>query len=82
MDQKLNRKMINDNLLCNDITENKLSTEVGFSVQKETKFKTLKVIESSTEDVPVGSEIVVPYHSGNKYEGQVIVSKHNIIYIK
>ena len=82
MDQKLNNKMVNGNLLCKDITESEIKTESGFTLTKETKFKTLQVLDSSEEDIPVGSEIVVPYHSGNAYGDLVIMNRKNIIYIK
>ncbi len=82
MDQKLNNKMVNGNLLCKDITEENYTGALGFSIKVETKFKTLQVLDSSEEDIPVGAEIVVPYHSGNAYEDLVIMNRKNIIYIK
>lgn len=82
MDQKLNSKMVNGNLLCKDVTETEIKTESGFTITKETKFKTLEVINSSDDDIPVGTQIVVPYHSGNVYEDLIIMNRKNIIYIK
>ena len=82
MDKELNTKMINGNLLCKNVSSDTVVSESGFEVKVETKFKTLKVLESSEQSVPKGSEIVVPYHSGQEYEGLTIMNIKNIIYIK
>jgi len=81
MDQKLNT-MVNGNLLCKDLTNLEEVTSTGFSVKKETKFKTLLVELSSCDDVSKGDVIVVPYHSGKEIDNKVIVNKQYIIYIK
>ena len=78
MDQKLNSKMINGNLLCKDITEDMVVS--GFTIKAETKFKTLEVINSSDEAVPSGSKILVPYHTGQVYNDELqIINKKEII---
>lgn len=78
MDQKLNSKMINGNLLCKDITEDIVVS--GFTIKAETKFKTLEVINSSDESVPSGSKILVPYHTGQAYNDELqIINKKEII---
>lgn len=82
MDKKLNQVMINGNLLCKDLTEANIQSESGFSVKKETKFKTLEVINSSSEDVKIGDVIVVPYHSGQPIDDNIIVNTQSVIYIK
>lgn len=61
-------KMLNNNLLCEDLSSNVQETSSGFAVKNEERFKKLLVLESSEEDVPVGSTIKVPINSGEETE--------------
>lgn len=80
MDQKL---MLNGNFLCKDITPKEIVTESGFVIEHETKFRTVEVISSNDKDVPLGSHLVVPYHTGQVYEDELmIIKRKDIIYIE
>lgn len=82
MDKELNQTMVNGNLLCNDLTVGSIKSESGFSVKKETKFKTVEVIKSGSEKVSVGDILVIPFHAGKEIDGKIIVNEQHIIYIK
>lgn len=64
-------KMMNNNLMCEENEVNQEST-TGFIVNASKAFRELKVKQSSEEDIPVGSKILVPEHSGTptKVDGE------------
>jgi co-chaperonin GroES (HSP10) len=77
-------RMLNNNLLCKDLTQDK-ETISGFSLGNEERFKRLEVVESSEEDIPKGSLVKVPKNSGEETEEEdgvyIVIKRGEIINI-
>lgn len=74
-------KMMNHYLLCED--EQPVATNVtGFSIKdSEKRFKTVTVICSNEEDIPVGSSVVISVNSGEKEEQGLVIKRTDVIYM-
>ena len=72
-------KMLNNYLLCEEVTkEEKGGFYAGDFVAIT---KNLKVIQSSEEDIPVGSEIKVPANAGQHDELGIYIRRGEVIVI-
>lgn len=78
----MDQAVINDNLLCEDVTQTEIVGASGFTIKQETKFRKLKVVLSNSEGVSKGDIILVPFHSAADVDNKVIVNKRHIIYIE
>lgn len=76
--------MLNNNLLCRDITGVE-KTASGFVMSKEEKFKKLEVIETSEEDIPKGCVVKVHKNSGEETEeyggAYIVINRRDVISI-
>lgn len=62
---------LNNILVCKDLSKNQnTQSTTGFVVKNEERFKTLEVLYSSQEDIPVGEKVRVSINAGED-DGEV-----------
>jgi hypothetical protein len=73
--------MKNNFILCDDKKDDVNESSSGFVTSNATRFKTVKVIQSSEEDVPVGSEVRISVNAGEEDEIGLVIRRTDIIYV-
>lgn len=72
--------MFNNYLICEDTTEETVGA-TGFTTKSNKLFKTVKVLYSNEEDVPVGCEVRISVNAGGTDELGLVIRRTDIIYI-
>lgn len=80
-----NYEMLNNNILCKDVTTNKKETDSGFIDKKQTRFKELKVVLSDSSLIESGKIIKVRSTSGDTIEltegSFIVISMRDVIMV-
>lgn len=76
----MNIKMLNNFLLCEEL-ETPATSDFGFTVNTAERVKVVKVIQSSEEDIPVGSQVKIVATAGLVDNDNLIIRRSDIIYI-
>lgn len=66
--------------MCEEL-EKETENTFGFRVNNEERVKVVKVIHSSEEDIPTGSQIKVMSTAGLVDNGTLILRRSDVIYI-
>ena len=74
-------KPLNTYIVCKEIENNVDKTESGFEVKSQNRFKNLKVVASSQDDIKVDDVVKVSIAAGEVDEDFVIIKRGDIIYI-
>lgn len=73
-------KMLNNYILCEEV-ETPATSTFGFKTESDSKVKTVRVVESSEEDIEAGSLVKIISTAGLVDNDSLIIRRSDIIYI-
>ena len=73
--------MKNNYILCDDNENVVDENSSGFSTENLARFKTVTIIHSCEEDVPVGSRVRISVNAGEEDELGLVIRRTDIIYV-
>lgn len=79
----MSKLMFNECLICEDTTSSKQSTDSGFSLDNQQRFKKVKVVHTTHPKLEAGDDVLVPSAAGERdpYNEDHIILRHaDLIY--
>lgn len=74
-------KMKNNFLLCEESPDAVNQNSSGFTTVNTERFKTVTIIHSQDEDVPVGCQVKISVNAGEEDELGLVIRITDIIYV-